>query len=147
MTTLNSSTEHMNIYLLKVIIPMLKERQSLSKCSAGKVAALITSPDFDTVYAAGHNGGTSLVPCLCTAGDKYKCLHAEINALLGAKADFTRIPAVMLISKAPCVSCAAAIINAGIRHVYYLEDYSCTAGLDLLAAHGIETTKLLIGGE
>ena len=147
MTTLDSSTEHMNIHLLKVLLPMLKERQSLSKCSAGKVAALITSPDFDTVYSAGHNGGTSLVPCLCTAGDKYKCLHAEINALLGAKLDYMRIPAVMLISKAPCVSCAAAIANAGIKHVYYLDDYSCTAGLDLLAAHGIGTTKLLIGGE
>ena len=144
---MDSSTEHMNIHLLKVLLPMLKERQSLSKCSAGKVAALITSPDFDTVYAAGHNGGTSLVPCLCAAGDKYKCLHAEINALLGAKADFMYIPAVMLISKAPCVSCAAAIINAGIKHVYYLDDYSCTAGLDLLAAHKIGTTKISIGGE
>ena len=141
---MNSSTEHMNIHLLKVLLPMLKEQQSLSKCSAGKVAALITSPDFDTVYAAGHNGGTSLMPCLCAAGDKYKCLHAEINALLSA---CIRGPAVMLISKAPCVSCAAAIVNAGIKHVYYLDDYSCTAGLDLLAAHGIETTKLLIGGE
>ena len=144
MTTLGSSTEHMNIHLLKILLPMLKDEQNLSKCSNGKVAAIIASPNFDTVYSVGHNGGTSLMPCLCTAGDKYKCLHAEINALLNA---CIRGPAVMLISKAPCVSCAAAIANAGIKHVYYLEDYSCTAGLDLLAAHKIGTTKISIGGE
>ena len=144
---MSSAAAHMNIHLLKVLIPTLKARQSLSKCSAGKVAALITSPDFDTIYSAGHNGGTALMPCLCAAGDKYKCLHAEINALLGAKVDYIHTPAVMLISKAPCISCAAAIVNAGIQHVYYLDDYSCTAGLDLLTAHGIGTTKLLIGGE
>lgn len=144
MTTLGSSTEHMNIHLLKILLPMLKDEQNLSKCSNGKVAAIIASPNFDTVYSVGHNGGTSLMPCLCTAGDKYKCLHAEINALLNA---CIRGPAVMLISKAPCVSCAAAIANAGIKHVYYLDDYSCTAGLDLLAAHKIGTTKISIGGE
>lgn len=141
---MGSSTEHMNIHLLKILLPMLKDEQNLSKCSNGKVAAIIASPNFDTVYSVGHNGGTSLMPCLCTAGDKYKCLHAEINALLNA---CIRGPAVMLISKAPCVSCAAAIANAGIKHVYYLEDYSCTAGLDLLAAHKIGTTKISIGGE
>ena len=141
---MGSSTEHMNIHLLKVLLPMLKDEQSLSKCSNGKVAAIITSPNFDTVYSVGHNGGTPLMPCLCTAGDKYKCIHAEINALLNA---YIRGPAVMLVSKAPCVSCAAAIANAGIKHVYYLDDYSCTAGLDLLAAHKIGTTKISIGGE
>lgn len=141
---MGSSTEHMNIHLLKVLLPMLKDEQNLSKCSNGKVAALITSPNFDTVYSVGHNGGTSLMPCLCAAGDKYKCLHAEINALLNT---CIRGPAVMLVSKAPCVSCAAAIANAGIKHVYYLDDYSCTAGLDLLAAHKIGTTKISIGGE
>ena len=144
MTTLGSSTEHMNIHLLKILLPMLKNEQNLSKCFNGKVAAIIASPNFDTVYSVGHNGGTSLMPCLCAAGDKYKCIHAEINALLNA---CIRGPAVMLISKAPCVSCAAAIANAGIKHVYYLEDYSCTAGLDLLAAHKIGTTKISIGGE
>ena len=141
---MGSSTEHMNIHLLKVLLPMLKDEQSLSKCSNGKVAAIITSPNFDTVYSVGHNGGTPLMPCLCTAGDKYKCIHAEINALLNA---YIRGPAVMLVSKAPCVSCAAAIANAGIKHVYYLDDYSCTAGLDLLAAHKIGNTKISIGGE
>ena len=144
MTTLGSPTEHMNIHLLKVLLPMLKEEQNLSKCSSGKVAAIIASPNFDTVYSVGHNGGTPLMPCLCAAGDKYKCIHAEINALLAA---YIRGPAVMLVSKAPCVSCAAAIVNAGIKHVYYLDDYSCTAGLDLLAAHKIGTTKISIGGE
>lgn len=141
---MGSSTEHMNIHLLKVLLPMLKDEQNLSKCSNGKVAAIITSPNFDTVYSVGHNGGTPLMPCLCAAGDKYKCLHAEINALLNT---CIRGPAVMLVSKAPCVSCAAAIVNAGIKHVYYLDDYSCTAGLDLLAAHKIGTTKISIGGE
>lgn len=147
MTTLDNNAKHMNIHLLKVIIPMLRARQLLSKCSGGKVAALITSPDFEVVYAAGHNGGTKLMPCLCDAGDKYTCIHAEINALLNSKVDYTTSPAVMLISKAPCVSCAAAIVNANIRHVYYIDDYRCTAGIDLLKKHGVETTKLSVGGE
>lgn len=137
------------IMLYRVALPLLRVQQERSRCSEGHVAALLTAPDFSKIYAAGNNGGTDRIYCLCKAGDKYKCVHAEINTLISkpVNLDLHKTPTVMLISKAPCVSCAAAMINAGVRGVYYIEDYKYTAGIELLQMHGIPVTKLQIGDE
>ena len=137
-----------NEYFLDIADAVAKQSTCLDKA----VGCVIVSQD-NQIISCGYNGAPSKFPDCKSLGYCRKsrvapglCIatHAEINALLNA---YIRGPAVMRISKAPCVSCAAAIANAGIKHVYYLEDYSCTAGLDLLAAHKIGTTKISIGGE
>ena len=124
--------------MLNALVVFAKSISKLSKCNHGKVAALIFTSDMQQILSMGINGGGGNVACLCDTVDKYGCIHAEINALCKCKHDTHG--AYMLITKAPCVQCAAAIVNAGITHVYYAETYSCTAGIDLLIRSGVEVT-------
>lgn len=127
----------------KRAIEVLYSLAKQSTCTDGHVAAIIMDPEFTMVYATGVNGGTKSTPCLCNLGDKYTCVHAEINALMDSRQlNFHRIPAIMLCTKAPCVSCAGAIINAGISAVYFCEKYKYTAGIKLLLDNNIAVYAL-----
>ena len=49
----------------------------------------------------------------------------------------------MYITHSPCRMCAKAIINADIKEVYYVEEYTNDlAGIKLLQEHNIKTTKI-----
>lgn len=110
---------------------------SLSKCEERQVAAIITDNDMSQIYSIGVNGGPKgLVDCMCHIEGKYGCVHAEINALI--KCHSTDSDKIMFVTLSPCISCAAAIINAGFSAVYYGELWKNNAGLRLLAQSGIK---------
>ena len=123
-----------------------KELASLSKCTQKKVAAVITDKDMTQVYSIGINGGpVGGIDCMCELGGKYGCVHAEINALVKCMSNDK--DKVMFVTLSPCVSCAAAIINApgGFSTVYYLEQWKNTDGLELLHRAGIKVVDLSEG--
>ncbi|MBQ8627861.1 MAG: hypothetical protein IJ421_00105 [Prevotella sp.] len=120
---------------------------TLSKCEEGSVAAIIVSEDWQQVYSIGINGGAGDMSCLCNAGDKYRCIHAEVNALSKCSVDLKRTPAIMLISKPPCIQCAGLIYNAGIRAVYFTGEYRHPQGLEFLERNGIPVYKTVYGGK
>ena len=60
-------------------------------------------------------------------------VHAEANIIYGT---------VLYITLSPCATCALAIIQAGIKEVYYHEEYRDDTGLKVLKDAGIATTKL-----
>jgi dCMP deaminase len=104
------------------------------------VAAIIISGDAKNVYSIGINGGpTGGVDCLCTLGGKYTCIHAEANALAKFRSVYWK-DTIMIVTMAPCVTCASLIANSGIAEVIYLEDYKDNAGLGLLLAAGVKCT-------
>lgn len=116
---------------------------SLSKCEERKVAAVITDKDMTQVYSIGLNGGPKgHVDCMCAIDGKYGCVHAEINALVKCRSDAK--DKVMFVTLSPCISCAAAIINApgSFSAVYYLEEWKNTEGLKLLAQAGIRVMHI-----
>ena len=64
---------------------------------------------------------------------KPEVLHAETNAI----AKLARSPesgegATMFITHSPCLDCAKLIYQAGIKEVYYEQEYRDTAGVDFL---------------
>jgi len=64
---------------------------------------------------------------------KPEVLHAETNAI----AKLARSPesgegATMFITHSPCLDCAKLIYQAGIKEVYYENEYRDTAGVDFL---------------
>lgn len=59
----------------------------------------------------GDNHKTHRNPGDCRA------IHAEIDAITKARQDLTG--ATMIITRYPCEECAKAIVNAGIKTVYY----------------------------
>ena len=116
---------------------------TLSKCSEKQVAALILDKDLSQVLSIGINGGPAgLVDCMCKLGDKYSCIHAEMNALV--KCSSAAKDKVMIVTLSPCKMCAAAIINApgSFSKVYYVDSWKDPTGLQLLNKAGISTIQI-----
>lgn len=125
---------------------LAKEAETWSKDPKCKVGAALVSPDRRE-FAFGYNGlpaglkdsevrlGTSSLKLKLT-------VHAEVNAILNARRDLTGW--VMYCTKAPCIDCALAIIQAGVAELHcpivkngsswYDENYEA---LSLLAEAGI----------
>ena len=101
--------------------------------STFKVGALIVTSDNTQVLSLGYNGnaaGMSNVPQSEEPG-RSGLLHAEINALL--KMDYNNPKdKVMYLTLSPCINCAIAIINSGIKKIIYKETYRDTTGIELL---------------
>ena len=114
-----------------------------SKCKERQVAAVITDKALSQVYSIGINGGPKgLVDCMCAIEGKYGCIHAEINALIKCRSDDK--DKVMFVTLSPCISCAAAIINApgGFSAVYYLDRWKNVEGIKLLNQAGIKCVQV-----
>ena len=123
---------------VKAFSNFAKDLAKLSKCEERKVAAIITDKNLQQVHSIGVNGGPrGLVDCMCKLGSKYGCVHAEINALVKCRSDEPN--KVMFVTLAPCVACAAAIINApgGFSTVYIMEYWKDNTGIELLKSAGI----------
>jgi dCMP deaminase len=64
---------------------------------------------------------------------KPEVLHAERNALDKlAKGNEGGLGSTMFITHAPCLECAKSIYGAGIRQVFYGEEYRSTDGVEFL---------------
>lgn len=128
---------------LQVFANFVKDLSKLSKCEEKQVAAIIVDKDLSQVYSIGTNGGPKgLVDCMCAIEGKYGCVHAEINALV--KCNNNDTDKIMIVTLSPCISCAAAIINApgNFSTVYYLEPWKDSNGLKLLKSAGINVVHL-----
>lgn len=93
-----------------------------------KVGAVIVD-DRNRLLCTGYNGlprGIAFRPNYHERPDKYMWMvHAEQNAIFNAAAAGTRLEGSILYTvKHPCVECCKAIVQTGIRGVYYSEDYS-----------------------
>ena len=70
-------------------------------------------------------------------------VHAEVNAIYWcAKSEIISDGATMYLTLSPCNHCALAMVQAGIKEVYYLEEYHDASGLDILKKSGIEVHKI-----
>ncbi len=82
------------------------------------------------IIAGGYNGSISGGEH-CTDGNCYvennhciRTIHAEVNALLQcAKFGVPTTGAEIYVTHFPCLNCTKAIIQAGIKTVYYAKDY------------------------
>lgn len=80
----------------------------------------------------------------CTV-TKPEVIHAEDNALLKLSGchESARGSSVF-VTTAPCKQCAARLLRAGVAEVYYDDIYSCTSGIELLAANGVHVEQVQI---
>ena len=69
-------------------------------------------------------------------------LRAEANAITKvAKSGNNSQGATLYVTDAPCLECAKLIIQAGIKRVVYVIEYSVRDGIELLRRAGIEVCK------
>jgi len=112
-----------------------------SKCEQRKVACIICDSDLSQIISIGLNGGAKdLDQCLCVLPGKYGCIHAELQALM--KADRSVDGCTAFITLSPCIQCAAAMINAGIKKVYYRSVWKDTSGLEMLKRANVALFKI-----
>jgi len=93
-----------------------------------KVGCIIVSIDNTRVLSLGYNGDEKGGPNARESMESGKSgfIHAEINALI--KSDFNSIDhKKMYITHSPCIMCSKAIINAGIKEVYFKKVYDLYA--------------------
>lgn len=74
-------------------------------------------------------------------------LHAESNAIAKcARSVNSSEGADLYTTTCPCLECAKMIIQAGIKNVFYAEEYKSQDGLNLLVKAGIQVTQILDEG-
>ena len=136
------TTERQNQYH-EYFMRVAEETAKLSYAQRTKVGAIIVKDN--RAIAQGHNGQPVNFDNCCedvlpdgTLKTKNTVVHAEANAIYfcaknGIKTDGT----VLYISMSPCVNCALAIIQAGIKKVYYRDEYRDRSGIDFLKQNNI----------
>jgi dCMP deaminase len=73
---------------------------------------------------------------------KDEVLHAEMNAIAKVSASTESSEgSTLFITHAPCIHCAKAIYQSGIKNVFYREAYRDTKGLEFLDKGGVNVTK------
>jgi len=99
-----------------------------STCTRLMVGATIVRDK--RIIAGGYNGsiagGDHCIDKGCYIIDNHcvRTIHAEMNAILQcAKFGVPTEGAEIYVTHFPCLQCSKAIIQAGIRKVYYGEDY------------------------
>ena len=125
---------------------------SRATCDRLKVGAIIVKNH--RIIATGYNGSVSGENhciedgCLVEDGHCIRTIHAEMNALLQcARQGVSTEDSVIYVTHFPCVKCMKSIVQAGIKSIYYLEDYHNHGyTLRLLEIAGISAQKIDIDG-
>lgn len=124
-------------------LEMAKVWAKNSYCNRRKVGALIVKDRM--IISDGFNGTPSGFENICEDGNgktKPYVLHAEANAITKvAKSGNNSSGATLYVTDAPCVECAKLIVQAGIKRVVYMIEYSVRDGIELLKRAGIEVCK------
>jgi dCMP deaminase len=124
----------------------------LSHARRLKVGAVIVKDD---VITYGYNGMPSrwdnncetevwnVHDGSCELKTRPEVLHAESNAVSKmAKSTVSANGADMFVTHSPCIDCAKLIFQAGVKRVFYSEDYRSRAGVEFLERSGIEVTQI-----
>tara|TARA_R110002051_G_C8584519_1_gene477811 strand:+ start:387 stop:860 length:474 start_codon:yes stop_codon:yes gene_type:complete len=115
---------------LKVFKSILNQITNLSVASTKKVGCMALKKDFSKISSFGYNGsfsGAEINPSTGTEEDSLDpgesgFIHAEVNMIAKFK-EHDPENYIILLSLSPCKLCTKILINAGFKHVYWLEDY------------------------
>ena len=128
----------------KVYMKIAKQIAKLSRAKRKQVGAILVKDH--NILSFGYNGTPSKMDNKCedfdTGETKPEVLHAETNALMKvARTTQTTQGATLYITFSPCYECSKLLIQGGIKQVVYLDEHSCTKGLDLLKSIGIKVRR------
>lgn len=126
--------------MIKAHLQVAETYASLSKAKRLKVGAIVVKDN--RVISIGYNGTPSGWDNNCEDEffkTKPEVIHAEANAIAKlARSSESGLNADMFITHAPCIDCAKLIFTAGIKSVYYRNQYRNTDGLEFLSKCGVE---------
>lgn len=117
-------------------------------CCRAQIGAVLVKDK--RIISTGYTGSPPNTPhCLdegCIIDPKtggcVRTLHAEINCLMySAKAGISTNKTTLYTTMMPCLSCAKAIVAAGITEVVYKDDYRLTEGIEFLKSVNLKVRK------
>lgn len=119
-----------------------------STCSRLKVGATIVRDK--RIIAGGYNGSTSGSDhcieegCYVVDGHCIRTIHAEMNSILQcAKFGVETAGSEIYVTHFPCLNCSKAIIQSGIKKVYYSIDYkNHPYAIELFEQSGVTIEKV-----
>lgn len=119
-----------------------------STCTRLTVGATIVRDK--RIIAGGYNGsiagGDHCIDKGCYVIDNHcvRTIHAEMNALLQcAKFGVPTANAEIYVTHFPCLPCCKSLIQAGIKAIYYAEDYkNHDYAIELLKQSGVRVEKV-----
>ena len=122
---------------------------SRSTCDRAFVGCLLVNDD-NRIVSSGYNGSISSMPHCDEIGHTMRdghciaTIHAEINALIYcAKEGISVKNCTAYVTHFPCLNCTKALIQAGIKQIYYKHDYRVDEyALKLLKNNGVGFEKL-----
>lgn len=125
-------------------LKMAMEWAKLSYCKRRQVGALIVKDRM--IISDGYNGTPSGFENCCedAAGKTHwYVLHAEANAILKlARSTQSAMDATLYLTLSPCKDCSKLAVQAGIKKVVYVDEYSDNAGIEFLQEHGISVLRI-----
>ena len=131
---------------------------SESKAEKRKVGAVIVKDN--NIIALGYNGTPSGFDNCCEdkievdggfesedfeLNTRPEVLHAESNAISKcARSTYSSEGADIFVTTAPCIECAKLIIQAGIKNVFWSEEYKSMDGIRLLEKAKIYVNRVIV---
>ena len=138
---------------LDYYIKIAKETASLSTARRLCVGAVIVKDN--RILSVGYNGTPSGWDNNCEIElnvremgitelyTKKEVLHAEANALMKlCRATESSQDAMMFITHSPCIECAKLIYQAGIKKVFFIDNYKDDIGIKFLNKAGVQVCQV-----
>jgi dCMP deaminase len=93
------------------------------------------------VVAIGYNGNARGFANRCdsTTPGQCGCIHSEMNALVKAPGHLWG--KVAFVTASPCVMCAKLMIQAGVTHFFYRDEYRDPEGIQVLRQGGVTVVR------
>ena len=114
-----------------------------SSCSRLHVGCVITREN--RIVSTGYNGHLPGAPhtSLVRDGHEQMTVHAESNAVTdAAKRGVLLADGIAYITHSPCINCCKLLIQSGVRHIVYGEEYRPDSLVqELCLNNGIRLTK------
>ncbi|NLN14083.1 MAG: CMP deaminase [Tissierellia bacterium] len=122
---------------------------SRSTCDRAFVGCLLVNDD-NRIISTGYNGSISGQPHCDDIGHTMRdghciaTIHAEMNALIYcAKEGISVKGCTAYVTHFPCLNCTKALIQAGIKKIYYKYDYRVDEyAVELLKKSNVDFEKL-----
>ncbi|MCF6464608.1 deoxycytidylate deaminase [Clostridium sp. Cult2] len=120
-----------------------------STCDRAEVGCLIVNDD-NRIVSTGYNGSISGNPHCDDVGHTIRdghciaTIHAEMNALLYcAKEGIPVKECKVYVTHFPCLNCTKALIQAGIKKIYYKNSYRIDDyAIELLEKNNVTFEKI-----
>lgn len=138
---------------LNTFIQILLSIKTLSSSSTTKVGCMAIKKDLSKIASFGYNGSYSGAQINPITGTEEESLtpgesgfvHAEVNMIAKFK-EHDPENYIVLLTLSPCKMCTKILINAGFKHVYWINEYRDTSHLQIFKECKItngDTHKLL----